>query len=215
MKNMRIIISAALLFGAALLSAAEVETVPFSAFDGKQKAAVIPEQTVDYGRFTIAPSPKVQWKIVPGKQKENEAFWAIIDEASILHTTIGMVKLSQPEISLKQFASGKKLDTLRKALEHQVKAGEAKNKRVQHIRCSSAIKTINGRKGIVLTISGVDTESSYSKDGKHFKLFLKNFIIVTPDHRMLTIAVTERFPQASGVMNHAAVEAFFKAVKLK
>jgi hypothetical protein len=77
------------------------------------------------------------------------------------------------------------------------------------------IKTINGRKGIILTISGVDTASSHSKNGTHFKLFVKNFLIVTSDNRMLTITVTERFPQASGVMNHAAVDAFFKAVKLK
>jgi hypothetical protein len=215
MRSIRIIISSVLLSGFALLSAAEVETVPFSAFAENKETAVTAGQTVDYGRFTIAPPKNVQWKIVPGKQKENEAFWAVIDEASILHTTIGMVKLSQPDISLKQFASGKKLEHLRKAFEHQVKANGGKDKRVQHIRCSSAIKTINGRKGIILTISGVDTASSHSKNGTHFKLFVKNFIIVTSDDRMLTIAVTERFPQASGVMNHAAVDAFFKAVKLK
>jgi len=216
MKSGKFIISAVLLLTVTLSAAAENGSVPFSNFAKGKKLAVTPDTTVDYGCFTIAPVQNIPWQIVTGKQKQNEAFWAIIDETSIMHTTLGFVKLSEPQSGLKQFSKGKNMQKLRKALEDKIKSDSRKNDRTKNVRISSGIKTFNGRKGVLLNISGIDTKSRHTTDGKPFRLFVRNFIFVTSDNRMMTISVTERFPHAAaGAMNNAAADAFLKAVKLK
>lgn len=170
---------------------------------------VTPDKTVSYGGFQIQPMPGMKWGIAPGKgQRENMAFWAIVDAKNILHTTIAMVALSPqlPEQRLKKIS----LEILKEHMTKRLLSD--RSGRFKNIKVSSQITTINGVKFAKVVGSAQDTGSRHA--AKPLRLYAETLSGITSDGRIFTISISERNPEQNSKPDHAAINQFIHAVRL-
>jgi len=169
---------------------------------------MIPGKTVSYAGFYIEPASGTEWGIAPGQQRENFAFWAIVDAKNILHTTIAMVALS-PQLS-EQYLKKLSLETLKTQISK--KFSDHIGSRFQNIKVSSQITSVNGVMFAEVCGTALDKNSKLSK--KPFRLYTKILAAITPDGRVFTISISERIPDPDGKVDLHAVETFIKSVHL-
>ena len=163
----------------------------------------------DYNGFYIQQPAGSKWNVIPRYNSSARARWAIIDPANLLHSRLATVTLSPPlPENIRKTAS---LETVKQGIENRYKENAAADSRMKDLKVSYRYITLHGVKFLEVSSSMRDTGSRY---GKEMLLFARICCTITPDGRLMTIAVSERIPGDKGSVDSKAMDDFVNSVHL-
>ena len=187
---------------------AEVEFVDLSA--GERYPGVLEQKKAPkgilYSGFRILPLPDSDWVAPMRFQTARKAVWGMGDPGNRLHTVIAEVKISEPlsPETVEHFSASSLKQAMRQSLARSSKRVKMKSSEVwSGERC--------GRASVEYKAESADAGSRHSK--ARLNLFMRGFVVLTGEKRMLSAVVSERTDDPEASQNLSAAEHFLERIR--
>ena len=176
-----------------------------NSFSGVLEQRKIPKG-IQYSGFLIPAMPDSDWVAPMRFQSARKAVWGLGDPKNRLHTVIAEVKISDllsPE-AVKHFSVSKLKQAMRQSLSRSSRRVKMESFDVwSGERC--------GCRSVEYKAESVDTGSRHSK--ARMKLFMRGFVVLTGEKRMLSAVVSERTDDPEASQNLDAAEHFLERIR--
>lgn len=181
---------------------ANMEFVDLSGFVRPRTGTIVQRREpkgVLYSGFRILAMPDSNWVVPMQLQTSRKAVWGIGDPKNRLHTTIAEVKISEP--LAKEELSHFSIPALKQSMKRSLSRS---SKRIQMENFKVWTDERSGNESVEYESESVDAGSRHSK--VPLKLFMRGFVVLTPDGRMLSAVVSERTDSPDAAWNRDAAE---------
>ncbi len=159
-----------------------------------------------YSGFRILAMPDSEWVAPMRFQRARKAVWGLGDPKNRLHTVIAEVKISDvlPREALEHFS----ISTLKQAMWQSLARSSGRVK-MESSDVWSGERC--GCRSVEYKAESVDTGSRHSK--ARMKLFMRGFVVLTGENRMLSAVVSERTDVPDASQNLSAAEDFLDRIR--
>ncbi len=161
---------------------------------------------IRYSGFAISAIPDSDWVAPMRFQSSRRAVWGMGDPENRLHTLIAEIRISEalPGKERKRFSISTLKQAMRRSLARRSGAGRMKTFKVwSGERC--------GRASVEYQSESADTRSRHS--GRPLTLFLRGFVVLTGENRMLSAVVSERSDDPDASQNVRAAEELLDQIR--
>lgn len=187
---------------------ADVEFVDLSA--GKHYSGVLEQKKAPkgilYSGFRILAMPGSDWVAPMRFQSARKAVWGMGDTKNRLHTVIAEIKISEP--LSRELLADFSMPFLKQAMRRSL-ARSSKRVKMKSFDVWSGERC--GRECVEYKAESLDTGSRHAKKG--LKLFMRGFMVLTGENRILSAVVSERTDQADATQNLSAAETFLDQIR--
>ena len=176
-----------------------------NSFSGVLEQRKIPKG-IQYSGFLIPAMPDSDWVAPMRFQSSRRAVWGMGDPENRLHTLIAEIRISEalPGKERKRFSISTLKQAMRRSLARRSGAGRMKSFKVwSGERC--------GRASVEYQSESADTRSRHS--GRPLTLFLRGFVVLTGENRMLSAVVSERSDDPDASQNVRAAEELLDQIR--